>query len=127
MIQIELLNNVWSVLFAWIGTTSALIGAAYFVAARIKISLVSVMLGLYSMFTATCAAQVFRTWGRILGVGDDLTALRESGVKLSHSATILLANIDSQFVAKVAGPVMLAVFIGSVIYVLYCHRGGGEH
>lgn len=125
MFHIELLNNAWSILFTWIGTTTAMIGAAYFVAARIKIGLVFSILGLYGIFTAACAAQVFRTWGRILGVGEDLAALQESGVKLSHSANILIANIDSRFVANVAGPLMLVVFVASAVYVIYCYKGGG--
>jgi hypothetical protein len=31
MLHIELLNNAWTVLFTWIGTTTAMVGAAYFV------------------------------------------------------------------------------------------------
>lgn len=124
MLHIELLNNAWSILFTWIGTTTAMISAAYFVAARIKIGLVLAILGLYSMFTAACAAQVYRTWGRILGIGEDLAALQASGVKLSNSAKMLVANIDSRFVINFGLPVIVIVFIASAIYVLYCYRGG---
>jgi hypothetical protein len=93
MLHIELLNNAWTVLFTWIGTTTAMVGAAYFVSTRIKISLLVAMLCLYSIFSAACAAQAFQTWRRILGIGEDLIALQASGVKLSHSANLLIANL----------------------------------
>jgi hypothetical protein len=38
MLQTEIVGNVWSILFTWIGTTTAMVGAAYFVAASIKLS-----------------------------------------------------------------------------------------
>ena len=125
MLHVELLNNAWSVLFTWIGTTTAMIGAAYFAAARIRISLISAMLCLYSIFTAACLAQVFRSWGRIQGVGEDLMLLQARGVELTRSAQILLTNLDSRLVANGVQLLMLVVFLGSVIYVLYCFKGGG--
>jgi hypothetical protein len=125
MLHIELLNNAWSILFAWIGTTTAMIGAAYFVAARIKISLVIAILSLYGLFTAACATQVFRTWGRILRIGEDLRSLQDSGIALSQSAQVLIANMDSRLVANVALPLMLVVFLASALYVVYCYKGGG--
>ena len=127
MLHIELLNNAWTVLFTWIGTTTAMVGAAYFVSTRIKISLLVAMLCLYSIFSAACAAQAFQTWRRILGIGEDLIALQASGVTLSHSANLLIANLESRLVVSFAGPLMLVVFIGSVIYVIYCYRGGGAN
>ena len=127
MLQTEIVGNSWSILFTWIGTTTAMVGAAYFVAARIKLSIMLMMLGLYTMFTAACAAQVVRYWGRILGVAKDLVALQESGLQLSHSAMTVISNIDSRFVVSVTVPLMLVVFIGSVIYVVYCYKGGGAN
>lgn len=125
MLHVELLNNAWAVLFTWIGTTTAMIGAAYFAAGRIRISLVIAMLGLYSIFTAACFAQIFRTWGRIQGVGEDLALKQERGAELTRSAQILLTNLDSQLVAGGVQLLMFVVFLGSVIYVIYCFKGGG--
>ena len=125
MLQTELVNNVWSILFTWVGTTTAMVGAAYFVASRLKIGLMLAMLCLYTLFSAACVAQLFRTGGRILGVRDDLLALQDGGVNLTHSASILIANIDSRLVAEFTGPLMLVVFVASVIYVIYCYKGGG--
>jgi hypothetical protein len=127
MLQTELIGNVWSIIFTWIGTTTAMVGAAYFVAVRIKLSIMLMMLGLYTMFTAACASQLMRYWGRILGVAKDLVALQESGHQLSYSAIIAISNIDSRFVVSVTGPLMLVVFIGSAIYVVYCYKGGGAN
>lgn len=127
MLHVELLNNAWSILFMWISTTTAMIGAAYFIAARIKVSLVVAMLSLYSIFTAACAAQVFRTWGRIIGIGEDLVLLQEGGAKLSHSAQILIVNLDSRLVVNAVLPLMLVVFLSSAFYVIYCYRGGGAN
>ena len=70
-------------------------------------------------------AQLFRIGGRILGVRDDLVALQDGGANLTYSASILIANIDSRLVAKFTGPLMLVVFVASVIYVIYCYKGGG--
>ena len=123
--HIELLNNFWSILFTWVATTTAMLGAAYFVASRLKLALMLAMLWLYTMFSTACMAQLFRTGGRIVGVRDDLVALQEAGVNLTHSANILIANIDSRLVAKFTGPLMFIVFVASVIYVIYCYRGGG--
>lgn len=125
MFHIELLDNFWSILFTWIATTTAMLGAAYFVASRLKMELMLVMLCLYTLFSAACAAQLFRTGGRIMSVRDDLLALRDSGVMLTNSSNVLIANIDSRLVAKFVGPLMLVVFIASVIYVVYCYKGGG--
>ena len=118
MLHVELLNNAWAVLFTWIGTTTAMIGAAYFAAGRIR-------LGLYSIFTAACFAQIFRSWGRIQGVGEDLALKQERGAELTRSAQILLTNLDSQLVAGGVQLLMFVVFLGSVIYVIYCFKGGG--
>ena len=125
MFHIELLNNFWSIMFTWVATTTAMLGAAYFVASRLKIGLMLAMLCLYTLFSAACGAQLFRTGGRILGVRDDLVALQDGGVNLTHSASILIANIDSRLVAKFTGPLMLVVFVASVSYVIYCYKGGG--
>ena len=38
MFHIELLNNLWSIIFTWVATTTAMLGAAYFVAARLKVA-----------------------------------------------------------------------------------------
>ena len=54
LLHIELLNNAWTVLFTWIGTTTAMVGAAYFISIRIKISLLIAMLSLYAIFSAAC-------------------------------------------------------------------------
>ena len=125
MLHIELLNNAWTVLFTWIGTTTAMVGAAYFVSTRIKISLLTAMLALYAIFSAACFAQILQTWRRILTIGEDLVALQTTGVQLTNSANLLVANLESQLVVSVAGPLMLVVFIASIIYVIYCYKGGG--
>ena len=125
MLHIELLNNAWTVLFTWIGTTTAMIGAAYFVSRRIKISLLIAMLSLYAIFSAACFAQIIQTWRRILTIGEDLAALQETGVQLTLSATLLIANLESRLVVSIAGALMLIVFLASLIYVIYCYKGGG--
>jgi hypothetical protein len=125
MLHIELLNNAWTVLFTWIGTTTAMVGAAFFVSTRIKISLLVAMLSLYAIFSAACSAQVIQTWRRILTVGEDLVGLQENGVQLTQSASLLIANLESRLVVSIAGPLMLVVFIASIIYVIHCYKGGG--
>jgi hypothetical protein len=125
MFHIELLNNFWAIIFTWVATTTAMLGAAYFVAARLKVALMLAMLGLYTLFSAACVAQLIRTGGRIVGVRDDLVALQKGGENLTHSASILISNIDSRLVAKFIVPLMLVVFFASIIYVIYCHKGGG--
>ena len=127
MLHVELLNNAWTIIFTWIGTTTAMIGAAYFVSSRIKASLMIAMLSLYSIFSAACAAQTFQTWRRILRIGEDLLALQADGARLSHSSSLLISNLDSRIVASIAGPLMLIVFVGSVIYALHCYKGGGAN
>ena len=127
MLQTELVGNVWSIIFTWIGTTTAMVGAAYFVATRLKLSIMLMMLSLYTMFTAACFSQLARYWGRIQGVAKDLVALHESGYQLSYSASIAISNIDSRFVVSLTGPLMFIVFIGSSIYVIYCYKGGGAN
>ena len=125
MLHIELLNNAWTVLFTWIGTTTAMVGAAFFVSTRIKISLLVAMLSLYAIFSAACSAQVIQTWRRILTVGEDLVGLQENGVQLTQSASLLIANLETRLVVSIAGPLMLVVFIASIIYVIHCYKGGG--
>ena len=125
MFPIELLNNFWSVMFAWVATTTAMLGAAYFVASRLIIGLMLAMLCLYTLFSAACVAQLLRTSGRIVGVRDDLMALQDAGENPTYSASILIANIDSRLVAKLTAPLMLVVFVASVIYVIYCYKRGG--
>ena len=126
MLQIELANFGWSVLSAWIGTTTVMIGAAYFVAARIKISLVIAMLSLYGIFTAACFVQLIRIWGRTQAIGEDLRAVQEGGAMLTQSALALIANIDSQLVVNVVQPLMIIGFVGSAVYIIYCYKGGGN-
>ena len=124
MLQTELVASAWSIFFTWIGTTTAMVGAAYFVAGRITIGLVSAMLGLYTFFTAACATQLLRFWGRISAIAADLVELKETGIRLSNSATVAISNIDSRLVLNVMGPLMFIVFVGSTIYVIYCYKGG---
>jgi hypothetical protein len=127
LLHIELLNIVWTVVFTWIGTTTAMLGAAYFVSTRIKISLLVAMLSLYAIFSAACFSQIIQTWRRILAVGDDLLALQASGVQLTQSASLLIANLESRLVVSVAGPLLSLVFIASMVYVIYCYKGGGAN
>jgi hypothetical protein len=102
-----------------------MVGAAYFVSTRIKLSLLVAMLSLYTIFSAACSAQVVQTWRRILTVGEDLAGLQENGVQLTQSASLLIANLESRLVVSMAAPLMMVVFIASIIYVIHCYKGGG--
>jgi hypothetical protein len=122
LLHIELLNGVWSVLQSWIGATTALVAAAYFASSRLSASIVTAMLSLYSLFTATCAMQITRSWGRIIAIARDLIDLQKNGTQLSQSSLILTENIESRLVAIFAAPTVSIVFLASAIYVIYCFR-----
>ena len=124
MLHVELLNGVWSVIQAWIGATTALVAAAYFAASRFSASIVTALLCLYSLFTASCATQMTRSWGRILAIAEDLNGLQERGVQLSNSSLVLTQNVESRLVAIVSTPMFLIIFLASIAYVIYCYRSG---
>ena len=125
MLHVELLNGVWSVLQIWIGATTGLVAAAYFTASRLSTTIVTALLTLYSLFSAACALQVTRSWGRIFAVGRDLIDLQENGEQLSHSSLILADNIGSRLVGYFAVPTVSIVFLASIIYVISCFRRKG--
>ena len=125
MLHVEILNGVWSVLQTWIGATTALVAAAYFAASRLSTAIVTALLTLYSLFSATCAIQLARSWRRVIGVGKDLIDLQENGAQLSQSSLILTENIGSRMVGYFAAPSISIVFLANIIYVIYCFRHKG--
>lgn len=123
-LQLGLINASWTILIAWIGTTTGMVAAAYFVAHRFSLGLLSGMLGLYLIFTIACITQLARIWQRIAAIGTDLRALFEAGSPLSESALVLLNNIESVVVRSTIVPLILTIFAVSCVYVVICYRAG---
>jgi hypothetical protein len=122
MLHMELLNSVWSINQVWIGATSAVIVSLHLAASRFNLFLLSAMLFLYALFSTACAVQSNRLWGRISTVRQDLVSLRDSGVEITGSSTVLIENIGSGFAANAVSLAFSAIFFATVIYSVYCYR-----
>lgn len=122
--HLDLASLMWTIIFAWVGTTTGMVAAAYFTAHRFSVALVSGMLTMYLLFTVACVIQLARMWQRVEAIGRDLVAIADAGGSLGESSQLLIRNIESEMVRSTVLPLIVAIFVVSCTYVVLCYRAG---
>ena len=94
MLLVEILNTLWGVIQMWIGITTAMVASVHFAASRLNAFLVIGMISLYLIFNVVLALQGVQFSQHLQAIAQDLSALQDSGMVLSHSSLLIIQDID---------------------------------
>lgn len=117
----ELYDRYWSVIQWWASTSFIVIGASHFASQRFSAVTVSILIGLYSAYSAWLynfnTSNVIATFGFI----QELINLEETSGINSPGAQAYLDGFR-QNIGLLASTTMFGTYIVTVSYVIYCYR-----